>query len=91
MKETQKKESFNTDPKDTRDLETISQSKKFGLILVFIVGIALSYPTVLPLGLTCSAILLFQTNNKMYKLGYFLILIQILIMFGALGIWGLLF
>ncbi|MHA1343012.1 MAG: hypothetical protein ACTSQG_03440, partial [Promethearchaeota archaeon] len=45
-------------------IQPLSQRKKLILIIIFIFGIAFSYPTVLPLGLLCAAILLFQKNKK---------------------------
>ncbi|MHA1149222.1 MAG: hypothetical protein ACTSR8_13365 [Promethearchaeota archaeon] len=58
----------------------LSQRKKAILLITFIIGIPLSYPTIFPLGLICLAILLFQKNKKINLLALVLILIQILIL-----------
>ena len=55
-----------------------SQRKKAALLAIFILGIPLSYPTIFPLGLICTAILLFQKHKKINLLGLVLVLVQIL-------------
>ena len=62
-------------------VKPLSLRKKATLFLIFIIGIFFSFPTVLPVGLICAAILLFQKNKKAVKLGYLLILLQALIVF----------
>ncbi len=56
----------------------LSQRRKVILALIFIIGIPLSYPTVFPFGLICSAILLFQKNKKSNIAGFILIISQII-------------
>jgi hypothetical protein len=56
----------------------LSQKKKVILALVFLIGFALSYPTILPFSLIFSAILLFQKNRKANIAGFILIGYQIM-------------
>jgi hypothetical protein len=56
----------------------LSQKRRVALFIIFCAGIELSYPTILPLGLICASILLFQKNKKANLLGYFLLLVQVL-------------
>ena len=58
--------------------QPLSQRKKVFLALVFLIGIALSYPTVLPFSIIFSAILLFQENKKATIAGLILISYQIM-------------
>ena len=58
--------------------QPISQRKKVFLALVFLIGIALSYPTVLPFSIIFSAILLFQENKKATIAGFILVSYQIM-------------
>jgi len=62
-------------------IKPLSQKRKALLLLVFIIGLPLSFPTVLPAGIICAAILLFQENKKAVILGYILVLLQALIIF----------
>ena len=72
--------SSNIDAKSKDDVLTkpISQRKKVFLALVFLIGIALSYPTTLPFSIVFSAILLFQENKKATIAGLILISYQIM-------------
>jgi hypothetical protein len=56
----------------------LSSRKKAGLIIVFLLGLPLSYPTIFPLGLLCSAVLLLQKKKKFSLLGLVLIGVQFL-------------
>ena len=56
----------------------LSQNKKIFLALVFLIGVALSYPTVLPFSIIFSAILLFQENRKATIAGFILVSYQIM-------------
>ena len=58
--------------------QPLSQRKKIFLALVFLIGISLSYPTVLPFGIIFSAILLFQKNRKATIAGFILVSYQIM-------------
>ena len=58
--------------------QPLSQRKKIFLALVFLIGMALSYPTVLPFGIIFSAILLFQGNRKATIAGFILVSYQIM-------------
>jgi len=58
--------------------KTLSQKKKVVLTFIFMLGIPLSYPTVMPLGIICASILLFQKNKKASLMGLFLIFVQFL-------------
>ena len=58
--------------------QPLSQRKKIFLALVFLIGIALSYPTVLPFSIIFSAILLFQENRKATIAGFILVSYQIM-------------
>ena len=62
----------------------ISPRRKFIYTLLFVIGLPLSYPTVFPFGLVCSTILLFQKNKTLVRAGFFLVIIQflVLILFG---------
>ena len=70
----------NIDIKSKRDTQKqlLSQNKKIFLALVFLIGIALSYPTVLPFSIVFSAILLFQENRKATIAGFILVSYQIM-------------
>ena len=72
--------SSNIDAKSKDDVLTqpISQRKKVLLALVFLIGIALSYPTTLPFSIVFSAILLFQENKKATIAGLILVSYQIM-------------
>jgi thiol:disulfide interchange protein len=78
-KETQDNSS-NIDAKSKPDAPTqpLSQRKKVLLALVFLIGIALSYPTVLPFSIIFSGILLFQENKKATIAGFILVSYQII-------------
>jgi len=67
----------------------LSLRKRTTLLLIFMIGIFFSFPTVLPVGLICAAILLFQENKKAVKLGYILILLQALIVFFYFYLYGI--
>ncbi|MBD3230344.1 MAG: hypothetical protein GF329_19350 [Candidatus Lokiarchaeota archaeon] len=58
----------------------LSQRKKIILAIIFIIGLPLSYPTIFPLGLMCSGVLLFQKNKKVLLAAGFLIFVQILLL-----------
>ncbi len=58
--------------------QPLSQRKKVFLALIFLIGIALSYPTVLPFSILFSAILLFQKNRKAIIAGFILVSYQIM-------------
>jgi len=58
--------------------QPLSQRKKIFLALIFLIGIALSYPTVLPFSIIFSAILLFQENRKAIIAGFILVSYQIM-------------
>ncbi len=58
--------------------QPLSQRKKVFLALVFLIGIALSWPTVLPFSIIFSAILLFQENRKATIAGFILVSYQIM-------------
>lgn len=60
----------------TTPSKALSQKKKVLLTFIFVLGIPLSYPTVMPLGIICASILLFQKNKKANLMGLFLILVQ---------------
>ncbi|MHC1591662.1 MAG: hypothetical protein ACXQS8_06225 [Candidatus Helarchaeales archaeon] len=64
--------------------DTLSQRKKILFMILFIIGIPLAYPTVFPLGLVCSGILIFQKNKWALIAGILLSIIQVslLIYFG---------
>lgn len=64
--------------KDDALTQPLSQRKKVFLALVFLIGIALSYPTVLPFSIVFSGILLFQENKKATIAGLILISYQIM-------------
>lgn len=64
--------------KDNLKGDELSPSKKAGLIIVFLLGLPLSYPTIFPLGLLCSAVLLLQKKKKFSLLGLVLIGVQFL-------------
>jgi len=64
--------------KDDALTQPLTQRKKIFLVIVFLIGIALSYPTVLPFGVICSAILLFQRNKKANIAAFVLIGYQIM-------------
>ena len=72
--------SSNIDAKSKDDVLTqpLSQRKKVFLALVFLIGLALSYPTILPFSIVFSAILLFQENKKATIAGLILISYQIM-------------
>ena len=63
--------------KNKKEYPPLSQKRRVALFITFCAGLELSFPTVLPLGLICAAILLFQKNRKANLLGYLLLLIQI--------------
>ena len=69
-----------TSPKSEIELpsQPLSQNRKIFLALVFVMGLALSYPTVLPFSIVFSAILLFQENRKATIAGIILIAYQIM-------------
>jgi thiol:disulfide interchange protein len=58
----------------------LSMKKKILLALIFVIGLPLSYPTIFPLGLICSSILLFQKNKKVLFAAFFLIFVQIVLL-----------
>jgi len=72
--------SLNTSSKskDNALTKPLLQRKKIFLVIVFLIGIAFSYPTVLPFGAICSAILLFQRNKKANIAGLILSSYQIM-------------
>ena len=72
--------SRNLSIKSKRDTQKkpLSQNKKVFLALVFLMGVALSYPTVLPFSIIFSAILLFQENRKATIAGFILVSYQIM-------------
>ena len=72
--------STQVNPKSKTKLPTkpLSQNRKIFLALVFVMGLALSYPTVLPFSIVFSAILLFQENRKATIAGIILISYQIM-------------
>ena len=72
--------SSKTSPKSETELpsQPLSQNRKIFLALVFVMGLALSYPTVLPFSIVFSAILLFQENRKATIAGIILIAYQIM-------------
>ncbi|MGQ4875335.1 MAG: hypothetical protein ACP6IY_14820 [Promethearchaeia archaeon] len=63
----------------------LSLKKKITISIIFIIGIILSYPTILPLGIICAGILLFQKNKKANILGVLLLIIQIFLLLGFLA------
>ncbi len=69
--------------------QPLSQRKKMILVVLFILGIALSYPTVLPFGISCSAILLLQKNKKASIMGLLLLIFQFLVILISGITWGL--
>lgn len=70
--------SVNENREPTSHPVVLSQRRKVILALIFIIGIPLSYPTVFPFGLFCSAILLFQKNKKSNIAGFILIISQVI-------------
>ncbi|TFF89374.1 MAG: hypothetical protein EU549_00890 [Promethearchaeota archaeon] len=63
-----------------RSNHKLTQRKKILLALLFILGLPLSYPTIFPLGLVCSGILLFQKNKKVVLAAAFMIFVQIMLL-----------
>jgi len=59
-------------------IESLKRHERPLLALTFVMGIGLSYPTVLPFGLVCSALLLFHENKKANIAGILLIIVQLL-------------
>jgi hypothetical protein len=56
----------------------LSSRKKAALIIIFLLGLPLSYPTIFPLGLLCSGTLFLQNDKKFSLLGLILIVVQLL-------------
>ena len=70
------------------EIKPLTLKKKVILVFIFIIGLPLSFPTVLPAGLICATILLFQKNKKAVKLGYYLIILQALIIIFYFNFYG---
>lgn len=64
----------------------LTPKKRVIMALVFLVGLPLSYPTLLPLGLICSSVLLLQKHRKLSLMGLFLILSQFTALFVLVGL-----
>ena len=76
-----KKDNDNSLEDRTAEIVKKHQIKRIIYTIIFIIGIPLSYPTVFPLGLICTGILLFQNDKKISYSAIFLIIIQIFILF----------
>lgn len=67
----------------SRDKEILakkSKKKKIYYLTIFILGIAFSTPVLMPIGIICASILLFQKNKKVVLLGLIIIFIQFFIL-----------
>ena len=76
----EKKNKINQEEIKKSGNKKLSQRKKILLMFIFIIGIPLSYPTIFPLGLICTSILLFQKNQRVNYVAIFLIIMQIIIL-----------
>lgn len=57
-----------------------SHKKKILYLTIFVLGISFSAPVLMPIGIICTSILLFQKNRKVILLGLILIFIQFFIL-----------
>ena len=71
-------QNINVKSKDDTLKLPLSQRKKVFLALVFLIGMAVSWPTTLPFSLIFSAILIFQKNRKAVIAGVILVSYQIM-------------
>jgi len=66
--------------KDKEILAKKSNKKKIIYLTIFILGISFSSQVLMPIGIICSSILLFQKKRKVVLLGLILIFIQFFIL-----------
>jgi hypothetical protein len=66
--------------KDKENLARKSHKKKIIYLAIFILGISFSSPVLMPIGIICASILLFQKNRKVILLGLITIFIQFFIL-----------
>ncbi|MHA1688906.1 MAG: hypothetical protein ACTSYC_04690 [Promethearchaeota archaeon] len=66
-------------------IEFLKRHERPLLALTFVMGIGLSYPTVLPFGLVCSTLLLFHENKKANIAGVLLVIIQLLSLYAIIS------
>ena len=66
--------------KDKEILAKQSNKRKIIYLAIFILGISFSSPVLMPIGIICASILLFQKNRKVILLGLITIFIQFFIL-----------